>query len=123
MMTMRTILVRLGLCMAVAGIAWSAGPSLRAQDQAQDQSAPGSAAPPPLSELEPDPPDWPREDVPPAYAPQQDPMCGRLEMLLKKRMPAAERHKAVETHRSLHCPAPAVSGSAQSHARRRKAGR
>lgn len=121
-MPKRKILVRLALSTALVGAAWS-GTAPASQAQEPEQAAPSDTVPPPLSELEPDPPDMPQPEAPPSYASQQDPMCGKLERLLKGRMPATERRKAVETHRTLHCPALASAGSSHARAKHKKAAR
>ena len=57
-------------------------------------------------------PPSPEELAPPVYAPPpRDAICGKLDGVLKKRLAKAERRKALQTRRSLHCPAHPAGGS------------
>ena len=59
-------------------------------------------------------PPSPEELTPPVYAPPpQDAICGKLDGVLKKRLAKAERRKALQTRKSLHCPAHAADSSHQ----------
>lgn len=66
-------------------------------------------------------PPSPEELAPPVYAPPpRDAICGQLDGVLKKRLAKAERRKALQTRRSLHCPAAPATHAYQSAKRKHK---
>lgn len=66
-------------------------------------------------------PPSPEELAPPVYAPPpRDAICGKLDGVLKKRLAKAERRKALQTRKSLHCPAAPATYSRKPAKRKHK---
>jgi len=66
-------------------------------------------------------PPSPEELTPPAYAPPpRDAICVKLDGVLKKRLAKAERRKALQTRKSLHCPAAPATHSHKPPKRKHK---